>query len=71
VVLLLPLINESAEIEMHSLAHLIAYCEMIVGLGLAWAFIHWKNTEAIRNVKRIRFDEKEPPLLVLLQLDRK
>jgi len=68
--LLLPLINFGAQIEMQCLDHPLKFCAMLSCLGIALALMRWRSAATLPRVSRMRFDEVEAHDLMSLDLGR-
>jgi hypothetical protein len=68
--LLLPLINAGAQLEMYMLNKQLGYSLIVAALVIAWTLIRWLAARAVRRLTCIQFDEFESPQLLSLDLDR-
>ena len=68
--LILPLINAGAQIEMHKLKQPHGYSVVIAVLVIAWVFVRWLTIRTARKFKHMQFDELDPPELLSLDLNR-
>lgn len=70
VLLILPLTNELAEIELGVLSRPGRYAATIALLDAAAMLARWRTTAAMRRAGELRFEESSPPELLALGLDR-
>lgn len=68
--LLLPLINAGAQIEMRMLDSLFGYSALLVALSLALAITRWRTAAVLTPTTQMQFDEVEAPELLSLSLTR-
>jgi hypothetical protein len=68
--LLLPLIDAGAQMELHLLDGLLSYSAIVVVLSLMLAFVRWRTSIAFRSVNAMQFDEVDDPAIFSLNLRR-
>ena len=68
--LLLPLINAGAQMELHMLDSLLGYSAIVAALSLMLALVRWRTSIAFRSVNMMQFDEVDDPAIFSLNLHR-
>jgi hypothetical protein len=68
--LLLPLINAAAQMELHLLDSLSGYSAIVAVLSLLLALVRWRTSIAFRSVKVMQFDEIDDLAIFSLNLNR-
>lgn len=68
--LLLPLINAGAQMELHLLNSFLGYSAIVAVLSLILALVRWRTSIAFRSVNAMQFDEVDDPAIFSLNLDR-
>ncbi len=67
--LLLPVTNKAAEMEIYALGRGSRYAAMVLCLAAVWLMVRWRTTAAMNRLRGLRFEEAMPPELVALGLD--
>ena len=68
-IVVFPLINSAAQIEMHTLNHPASFGAVLVILGAALAFARSRSASGAELLDQLKFDETEPQQLLALDLN--